>query len=282
VVKWHKEFPGDWKRCWFEVEKKYTSEKGCPEGVYNAFNIDASLNAAYVDIGLLYGEKDFYRTMDIATRCGQDSDCNPATAAGILGVVLGYENIPAYWKPAVEKVEVLDFPYTSMTLKEVYGLSLKHALQLITDNGGKVNDDNVLIKVQQPAELRYEKSFEGMYPKERRAFNKELLHEDIAVDFDGNGIVLMGAVKKLSGEKNDYVALLDVFLDGKKTEQVRMPFDYIIRKYDIYHRYMLPEGKHKVEIKWVNPDPDFRIWQKDVVIYSANETRPFEPKQERK
>ncbi len=57
-----------------------------------------------------------------------------------------------------------------------------------------------------------------------------------------------------------------------------MPFDYIVRKYDIYHKYMLPEGKHKVEVKWTNPDRDFRIWMKDVVIYSANENKVFEPK----
>ena len=32
--------------------------------------------------------------MEIATRCGQDSDCNPSSAAGVLGVMLGYERIP--------------------------------------------------------------------------------------------------------------------------------------------------------------------------------------------
>jgi predicted Zn-dependent peptidase len=36
---------------------------------------------------------------------------NPATAAGILGVILGYDKIPAYWKPAIEKVQDLKFPY---------------------------------------------------------------------------------------------------------------------------------------------------------------------------
>ena len=278
VVKWHKQYPDDWKQCWFEVEKKHTSEKGCPEGVYNAFNIDASLNAAYVLIGLLYGEKDFYKTIDIATRCGQDSDCNPATAGGILGVILGYEKIPSYWKPAIEKVEDINFPYTTMTLNQVYELSFKHSLQLVAQQGGEVGKDSVLIKVQKPETLRFEQSFEGMYPKERRPFNKDLLNENIDLSFDGNGIVLMGAVKKLAGDKNDYVALLDVFLDGVKTEQVRMPFDYIIRKYDIYHKYMLPEGSHRLELKWTNPDPDFRIWMKDVVIYSGKEAVSFEPK----
>ena len=37
------------------------------------FNIDATINSAYIVIGLLYGQGDFAKTMDIATRCGQDS-----------------------------------------------------------------------------------------------------------------------------------------------------------------------------------------------------------------
>lgn len=280
VVKWHKQYPDDWKQCWFEVEKKHTSEKGCPEGVYNAMNIDASLNASYVLIGLLYGEKDFHKTIDIATRCGQDSDCNPATAGGILGVILGYDKIPAFWKPAVEKVEAFNFPYTKMTLNQVYGLSYKHALELVTRNGGKVEDSVVVIKVQQPQTVRFEQAFEGMYPAERRPFNKELTGADIVQEWVGNGIAIMGAVNRPNGQKSevkgpkhDYVAVLDVYLDGVKTETMRMPYDYIVRKYDIYHKYMLPEGKHSVRIKWVNPDPEMRLWLKDVVIYSAKEDR---------
>lgn len=61
------------------------------------FNIDAVINSAYILIGLLYGEGDFYKTLDISTRCGQDSDCNPASAGGILGTILGYSRIPDYW-----------------------------------------------------------------------------------------------------------------------------------------------------------------------------------------
>jgi len=55
------------------------------------------------------------------------------------------------------------------------------------------------------------------------------------------------------------------------TEQVKMPYDYIVRKYDIWHKYLLPEGTHTLKIEWKNPDPDFRINFKDVVIYSSKE-----------
>jgi hypothetical protein len=268
VIKWHRQYPDDWKQCWFEFEKKHTSEIGCPEGVFNAFNIDASVNAAYVVIGLLYGGKDFYKTMDIATRCGQDSDCNPATAAGILGVILGYGNIPAYWKPAVEKVMDVKFPYSHLTLFRVIELSYKHALMLIEENDGSVEAGIIEIKVQEPQVLKLEQSFEGMYPVKELLVRKDFLDESIKIGFTGTGIVVTGNVKsQCSVTGSDFVALLDAYIDGNKVEQVKMPYDFTTRKYDIFYKFMLPQGSHLLEIKWVNPDPEFRIYFKSYVVY---------------
>ena len=268
VIAWHKQYPTNWKQCWFEFEKKHTSEKGCPEGVFNAFNIDASVNAAYVVIGLLYGEKDFFKTMDIATRCGQDSDCNPATAAGILGVILGYNNIPAYWKPAIEQVQDVKFPYSELTLNQVYDLSYKHATQLIEQEGGKVTNDLVTIKVQKPEILRLEQSFEGIYPTKELLIRTDHLDNDITIDFEGAGIVVLGNVKsQCAVSKSDYVAQLEIYIDGVKTDEFPMPYDYIVRKYDIYHNYNLAQGKHHLEVKWVNKNPDFRMYFRSYVVY---------------
>ena len=279
VIQWHKQYPNDWKETWFEVEKNYSSEKGCPEGVFNSFNIDARLNAAYVVIGLLYGQKDFYKTMDIATRCGQDSDCNPATAAGILGVMMGYKNIPAYWKPALEEAEGLKFPYMDITLNQVYDLTYKHALQLVEQQGGNVDVDSVQIKTQTPATVTFEQSFEGMYPSEERYLRQHFTDKNIVIDFTGNGIVVLGNVNSIcSLPKSDYVALLDVYIDGEKVEQVKMPFDYIIRKYDIYHHYLLKNGSHHVEVKWMNKNPDFSLYMKSIVIYSESPVKQLSPR----
>jgi len=65
---------------------------------------------------------------------------------------------------------------------------------------------------------------------------------------------------------------LYIYLDDMIIEQVRMPFDYIVRKYDIWHKYQLSEGTHTLKIEWKNPNPDFRINFKDVVIYSSKES----------
>lgn len=278
VILWHRQYPDDWKKCWFEFEKKHTSEKGCPEGVFNAFNIDASVNAAYVVIGLLYGNKDFFKTMDIATRCGQDSDCNPATAAGILGVMSGYRNIPSYWKPAIEKVMDVQFPYSDLTLNQVCDLSYKHAIRMIGENGGKITSDSVEIDVQVPEMLRYEQSFDRIYPVKELLVRKDHLEEPIVIDFEGNGIVVLGNVKsQCSIATSDYVALLDIYIDGEKTEQVRMPYDYIKRKYDIFHKYLLNEGRHRLEIRWANQDANFRMYFKSYVVYSEKPIEKFYP-----
>ena len=87
VIRWHKQYPDDWKQTWAECEKKWNQDIGCPEGTLQPYNIDAVINSAYVVMGLLYGEGNFYKTIDISTRCGQDSDCNPATAGGILATM---------------------------------------------------------------------------------------------------------------------------------------------------------------------------------------------------
>ncbi|WP_445733573.1 ADP-ribosylglycohydrolase family protein [Mariniflexile sp.] len=269
VIQWHEKYPGDWKETWFEIQKTHSSDKGCPEGVYNSFDIDARLNAAYVVVGLLYGEKDFFKTMDISTRCGQDSDCNPATAAGILGVMSGYDGIPDYWKPAIEEVEGLKFPYMEISLNEVYDLTFKHSLQLIQQNGGKVDGENIKVKIQKPEAVRFEESFVGLFPSEERYLRQYYTDKNINIDFTGNGIVVLGNVNSIcSVPTSDYVALLDVYIDGKKVEQVKMPYDYIVRKYDIFHKYLLENKDHHVEIKWVNKNPDFSIYMKSIVIYA--------------
>jgi hypothetical protein len=86
-----------------KCRKNTPNDIGCPEGVFAPFNIDAKVNAAYVVIGLLYGGSDYTKTLEITTRCGQDADCNPSSAGGILGTILGYNKIPSFWKQGFER-----------------------------------------------------------------------------------------------------------------------------------------------------------------------------------
>lgn len=77
VIAFHQENPDDWTKCWQMLEDKWARANICNPGT--KYNIDAKLNGAYIVIGLLYGEGDINRTLEISTRCGQDSDCNRPT-----------------------------------------------------------------------------------------------------------------------------------------------------------------------------------------------------------
>ena len=264
VIAWHKAYPDDWKRTWFECERKWSEDIGCPDGVFAPYNIDAVINCAYVLIGLLYGNGDFSKTLEIATRCGQDADCNPATAGGILGCILGYDKIPDYWMGNVKEVEDMNFAYTNISLNKTYQMSFNQALQMVERNGGKIDGENVIIKCQQPAPVRYEKGFDGLYPIGKQEINQKITDLN-PVEFEGTGIVVKGGVA--SPDKN-YTAKMEAYLNGKLVETINLPVDHRSRRNDLFWKYQLPKAKYMLTFKWLNPRPDATINVGDAVIYS--------------
>jgi len=267
VIGWHKKFPTDWKQTWLEVQKKWADDIGCPEGVFVPFNIDAKVNAAYVVMGLLYGQKDFTKTLEITTRCGQDADCNPSTAGGILGTILGYEKIPAYWKMGLKEAEGINFKYTTISLANVYDIGFKHALQNIERNGGKIEGENVSIKIQQPVTVRFEKSFDGVYPIAKTPVKWSPNRDEISFDFEGTGFVLRGETAKWSSESS-YVFNTELYVDDKLVESPQLPASYTTRRYELCWKYDLAKGKHAVRLKILNSSKDEQISSSEAIIYS--------------
>ena len=231
------------------------------------------INAAYIVIGLLYGEGDFGKTVDISTRCGQDSDCNPASSGGILGTVLGYSNIPEYWKQGIEKVEDMDFKYTSISLKDAYEMSHRHAVEMIKKNGGKEEGDRLTILLEKPEPVRFEKAFDGHFPVQRMDFgwDGKKLESDGALeysfDFKGIGFVLLGRSQKLQPDKKDLDLLLDVYIDGELYEQALLPTYYLKRRNELTWKYNLTDDTHNVRIVWRNPTDGYGITMADVLVY---------------
>ncbi|GAB3041573.1 ADP-ribosylglycohydrolase family protein [Spirosoma pulveris] len=271
VIKWHDQYPNDWKRTWLEVQRKWSDEVGCSDGVFAPFNIDAKINSAYIVLGLLYGQGDYAKTMQISTRAGQDSDCNPSSAGGILGTMLGYNKIPAYWKQGLAEAEDIDFKYTTMSLNDVYGIGMKHALQVIERNGGKVTGDNVTIAVQTPKAVRLEQGFTGHFPTEKRTINKDLIDEYTAT-FDGVGFIIVGEnrPKAQAGQyeyESGYTAQVDVYIDDKKMETANLPASFTRRRYDMTWKYQLTPGKHTLRLKWLNPDKDHSVRMRNLIVF---------------
>lgn len=254
--------PDDWRVAWDMLDKKWNEDIACSEGALRPFNIDATINSAYVIIGLLYGEGDFGRTLDISMRCGQDSDCNPASAGGILGTAIGYDNIPEEWLAPLRKAEDVKFAYTNSSLNDTYRMSYSHALQLIEREGGKVSADKIVIKCQQPEAVRLEQSFPNLKPRERVNIRKSLT-EPSTFEADCAGLLICGEVK--SADKS-YIAEVEITIDGKTKEIVKMPANWTIRRFEVYHNFELAAGHHTVQMRWLNPTKEATLNVYDVLL----------------
>ncbi|MEX0986105.1 MAG: ADP-ribosylglycohydrolase family protein [Bacteroidales bacterium] len=272
VIAWSGEY-SDWKETWQLLEDKWGHDITCPQGYMDPFNIEAKMNCAYIIMGLLYGNGDMGKTVDISTRCGADSDCNPSNAAGILGTAIGYSNIPDYWLNNVKEVEDQIFPYTSLSLNDTYRVGLKHALEMVGRNGGKIDGEQVEILYQQPAPVKMEKSFEGVVPVKRENINKKLTAKGFTYEFRGTGVLVSARFPGRRHSEGDYVAKVEVLIDGISKEVVGFPADFKVRKLDLYWNFDLQAGDHVIEFRLLNPDKDDIMTLNYVVVYDAQGDR---------
>ena len=268
VIRWHAKYPGDWKETWLQLQKKWSQDVGCPDGVFVPFDIDAKINAAYVLVGLLYGGKDFTKTLEIAARCGQDADCNPSSAGGILGTILGYDGIPDQWKKGLKDVEDMNFKYTHLSLNNVYAISFKHAKKMIALNGGRVDERGVTIKTQAPRPVRMEKSFEGIVPVDKKEIDKDI-SPVIEWEFEGTGFALRGGAGKRGAQLPEYVFRADIYIDDVKTETAEFPTAFHDRRHDLFWNYGLSPGKHRVKVVVLNPSDNYTLSAWDYITYAA-------------
>jgi len=271
VIRWHKEYPNDWKLTWFNVQRKWAQDVGCPDGVFDSFDIDAKINSAWILVGLLYGGKDYGKTVSISARCGDDSDCNPASAGGILGTIVGYKNLPAYWKMGLAEVEPVDFKYTTISLNDVYDMSFRHALEVIKRNGGSVTEKEVTISIQDIKPVKLEIGFQGHYPVLRKRLRLDT-SDSASVDFTGIGFAITGRAEK-KGEE-DYTLQVKVTIDGKVVETTNLPTNYTTRKYTPFWKYQLPRGKHEVVFKILNPSDKAHMIIEDLIVYDSEPSKP--------
>ncbi|QEH38487.1 Trehalose utilization [Aquisphaera giovannonii] len=143
VLAWYKESPDNWEATWRKVDAKYQKNRdyrrfSCSKDEKEPykFNIDAKLNGAYLVMGILYGKGDPDRTIVVATRCGQDSDCNPSSAAGVVFTTIGYSKLPRKY------VEGLDantkFNSTPYTFSRLIAVCEDLADQAVKAAGGRI------------------------------------------------------------------------------------------------------------------------------------------------
>lgn len=144
LLKWCKE-NDDWQKTWQLIEDKYHKDPKYTHGLCSkpggkgGMSIDAKLNGAYIVMGLLYGKGDPDKTVIISCRCGQDSDCNPSNAAGVLFAGMGTSKIPARF---TEKLDLeREFDFSDYNLPKVLEVSEKLARAAVLRAGGKIEKD---------------------------------------------------------------------------------------------------------------------------------------------
>jgi hypothetical protein len=263
VLAWSQQYPDDWKKVWGLVEAKWDTREACPEGAARPFNIDAKLNGGYIALGLLYGHGDFGKTIEIATRAGQDSDCNPSSAAGIIGVTLGYSRIPDEWKGGIPAIAQTRFNYTDYSFDGIVDSTLKRALALIRDTGGHVEGETAVIAMESPKpptlaiwddfgspaeriatdDRRWTWSGEWSAADNRKVRRASTRGAEATVTFTGTGAVLSGPYLPDGGKA-------DVFLDGRLNQTVDSNSDEEQSKNSeaVWHAFGLTPGAHTVRV----------------------------------
>ncbi|MHC5053267.1 MAG: ADP-ribosylglycohydrolase family protein [Planctomycetota bacterium] len=145
MLQWYREEPDDWQKIWHKLEEKYhkdgryTHGKCSGPGRENRFSIDAKLNGAYILMGLLYGKGDLDKTIVISMRCGQDSDCNPSNAGGVLFTTLGLSKLPEKFTSALNMEG--KFSHTRYDFPGLVEASKKLVRQAVVRYGGRVETD---------------------------------------------------------------------------------------------------------------------------------------------
>ncbi len=267
VLAWHRDEPKQWRLTWQKVQERWDRDDSCSGGALQPFNIDARLNGAYIAIGMLYGDGDFGRTLEISTRCGQDSDCNPASAAGVLGVMLGYDRIPEKWKSGLPALAGRKFDYTNYSFNDIIRSTLNRARQVVTRAGGSWSDTEITVPHQAPRPPKLEQwsmgrplriipatgpdwNWRGEWSDRsgkieyRTPLGGKLTTstgQEGTLSFEGTGVALVGPHSPSGGRA-------DVFLDGKKAGTVDFYIPPNTVDDSLWHIYGLKPGRHTLRL----------------------------------
>jgi hypothetical protein len=215
---------------------------------------------------LLYGARDFDRTLEVATRAGQDSDCNPSSALGILGVMLGYDAIPERWKGGLPALADRKFAYTDYSFNEIVASTIARASTVIQRAGGSVTATNIVVPLQAPRPPQLEQWDMGIpdrrigiedpawawkdgwvagprtadrhAPETRSATSAGA---EVTLTFSGSAVTILGVMSQGGGHA-------DVLLDGKRVGEIDAYIPPDTHDNALWHTFGLADRSHTVRI----------------------------------
>jgi inosine-uridine nucleoside N-ribohydrolase len=268
VIKLHDHYPDDWRSAWKELESKWGYVDICGAG--DPFNIDAKLNGAYIVMGLLYGDGDPLKTLEISTRCGQDSDCNPSNAMAVLGVLKGFSNLPENMRKGIEAISDSTFINTNYSFNKAVESTYNYAIGFIKESGGTVSGKKLKIKVQAPIPPVIEVSFPDLvFDRSISVFDNDAIKrigswknqevtagkkpsrifsgkkgDELEFKFDGTGISITGNWVKDGGKA-------DIYIDGTLHRTIDTYYFFSRQQHpdvSVWHAFGLKPGTHIVKL----------------------------------
>jgi hypothetical protein len=157
-----------------------------------------------------------------------------------------------------------------MSLNDVYQMGMKHALEVIQKNGGKVEGENISLALQIPTPVRLEQSFINHFPVAKDPVTKNS-ESEYSFDFEGNGFVVRGEAQPKNGSnwdyKGEFVYNTEISIDGSKPEEVSLPVRFTTRRHELFWKYELTPGKHQVKFKILNLSQDYVLNVGEVIVY---------------
>jgi hypothetical protein len=224
-------------------------------------------------MGLLYGAGDPLATLEISTRCGQDSDCNPSNALAVLGVIKGFSGLPADMQEGVKAVGDSTFIHTTYSFNSAVESTFNYALDLIKRAGGKVTGKKITVKIEEPSAYAAEVSFPDLVfdrhisvfekdawkfkgkwrvykilsGREKQIRNQSMFAEnagdELLLDFSGTGISLEGNWYRDGGKA-------DIYVDGDLHRTIDTYYDFANQQHteSIWHVMNLKPDNHTVKV----------------------------------
>jgi hypothetical protein len=215
------------------------------------------------------------KTMEITTRCGQDSDCNPSNAMAVLGVINGFSKLPADLTKGVSEYQDSIFINTNYSFKKAVENTYKYAVSLIEKEEGSQSGKKIRIKVQEPVAPALEVSFpDVVFDKRVSVFEtgpwnfignwqtntRKVKNGTEAVKLSMSGekkndvaeFTFTGTGVSLTGTWDKYGGKADIYIDDKFDRTIDTYFFYSKQQYgntSIWHKFNLLPGIHKVKVE---------------------------------
>lgn len=112
VIQFCEQNPADFRACFKMLERDFGYDKY--RGICHMIP-----NAGVVTLALLYGKGSLSRTVEIATMCGWDTDCNAGNAGTIAGVAYGLDSVEPHYRQPINDMLVASCISGSLNIVDI-------------------------------------------------------------------------------------------------------------------------------------------------------------------